>query len=125
MVTRTPGADTAVIQSVADEYDETMERYMRYQDHLFAQGKLEGYERKMYLRRRRQSLLWKLLLDDTIESLPALPRRRRRASSRRRSRRRPASTPDVRRRGDGARARARRAGAREPTPDGVRFAWSE
>ena len=37
VVTRTPGADTAVIQSVADEYEETMERYMRYQDYLFAQ----------------------------------------------------------------------------------------
>ena len=73
VVTRTPGADTAVIQSVADEYDETMERYMRYQDYLFAQDKLEGYERKMYLRRRRQSLLWQLLLNDTIEGLPAFP----------------------------------------------------
>jgi radical SAM superfamily enzyme YgiQ (UPF0313 family) len=74
VVTRTPGADVAVIQSVADEYEETMERYMRYQDHLFAQGKLEGYERKMYLRRKRQALLWQLLLNDTIESLPAYPR---------------------------------------------------
>jgi radical SAM superfamily enzyme YgiQ (UPF0313 family) len=73
VVTRTPGADTAVIQSVADEYDETMERYMRYQDYLFTQNKLEGYERKMYLRRRRQSLLWQLLLNDTIEGLPAFP----------------------------------------------------
>ena len=70
VVTRTPGADVGVIQSVADEYEETMERYMRYQDYLFAQGKLEGYEKKMYLRRRRQSLLWQLLLTDTIESLP-------------------------------------------------------
>ena len=46
VVTRTPGADVAVIQSVADEYEETMERYMRYQDYLFAQGKLEGYEQQ-------------------------------------------------------------------------------
>jgi len=60
-----------VIQSVADEYEETMERYMRYQDYLFTQDKLEGYEKKMYLRRRRQSLLWQLLLNDTIEGLPA------------------------------------------------------
>jgi radical SAM superfamily enzyme YgiQ (UPF0313 family) len=74
VVTRTPGADVQVIQSVADEYDATMERYMRYQDHLYAQGKLEGYEKKMYLRRQRQSLLWQLLLNDTIESLPAFGR---------------------------------------------------
>ena len=47
---------------------------MRYQDHLYAQGKLEGYEKKMYLRRQRQALLWQLLLNDTIESLPAYGR---------------------------------------------------
>jgi radical SAM superfamily enzyme YgiQ (UPF0313 family) len=74
VVTRTPGADVAAIQSVADEYEQTMERYMRYQDVLYAQGRLEGYEKKMYLRRRRQSLLWQLLLNDTIESLPAFQR---------------------------------------------------
>jgi radical SAM superfamily enzyme YgiQ (UPF0313 family) len=69
VVTRTGGADTRAIQSVADEYDATMERYLKYQDYLFAQGKLEGFEKKMYLRRRRQSLLWKLLLDDVVEGL--------------------------------------------------------
>ena len=67
VVTRTPGADVAAIQAVADEYDETMTRYVKYQDYLYAQGKLEGFEQKMYLRRRRQSLLWKLLLDDVVE----------------------------------------------------------
>ena len=111
-MTRTPGADTAVIQSVADEYDETMERYMRYQDYLFAQDKLEGYERKMYLRRRRQSLLWQLLLNDTIEGAAGLPRRcpaRARAGRRGRDRRRARRG----RRGDVARARARSAGRRE------------
>jgi hypothetical protein len=61
-----------VIQAVADAYDDTMERYLRYQDHLFATDRLQGYERKMYLRRKRQSLLWKLLLDDVVEGLPAL-----------------------------------------------------
>ena len=71
VVTRTPGAGTAAIQAVADEYDDTMERYLRYQDHLFATDQLQGYERKMYLRRKRQSLLWKLLLDDVVEGLPA------------------------------------------------------
>ena len=69
VVTRTAGADTAAIQAVADEYDETMERYLKYQDWLFEQGRLEGFERKMYLRRRRQSLLWKMLLDEVVEGL--------------------------------------------------------
>jgi anaerobic magnesium-protoporphyrin IX monomethyl ester cyclase len=73
VVSRTPGADPGAIQAVADAYDETIERYVRYQDHLFAAGQLSGYERKTYLRRRRQSLLWKLLLDETIEALPPQP----------------------------------------------------
>ena len=70
VVSRTPGAEPASVQALADAYDETMERYVRYQGHLFTTGQLTGYERKEYLRRRRQSLLWKLLLDETIESLP-------------------------------------------------------
>lgn len=73
VVSRTPGADPAAIQAVADRYEETIERYLRYQDHLHAAGQLSGYELKMYHRRRRQTLLWKLLLEETIESLPALP----------------------------------------------------
>ena len=73
VVTRTPGADTDVLQVVIDEYDETMERYLRYQDLLYENDKLEGYEKKMYLRRHRQSLLWKLLLDDVVEGFGALP----------------------------------------------------
>jgi radical SAM superfamily enzyme YgiQ (UPF0313 family) len=72
VVTRTPGADPGAIQAVADQYDETMERYLRYQDHLYASGQLAGYELKTYERRRRQSLLWKLLLEETVESLPPL-----------------------------------------------------
>ena len=64
MVSRTPGADPGAIQAVADEYEETIERYVRYQDHLYATGQLGGYELKIYHRRRRQSLLWKLLLDE-------------------------------------------------------------
>jgi radical SAM superfamily enzyme YgiQ (UPF0313 family) len=67
VVTRTPGADSAAIQAVADEYDATMERYLEYQDWLYANDELPGYEKKMYLRRRRQELLWKLLLDDVVE----------------------------------------------------------
>lgn len=70
VVTRTKGASAEAIQRVADEYDETMQRYLAYQDHLFAQDQLPAFERKMYLRRLRQQLLWKLLLDDVIEGLP-------------------------------------------------------
>ena len=70
-MTRTKGASPTVIQKVADEYEDTMERYLKYQDHLFAKDQLPAYERKMYLRRLRQQLLWKLLLDDVIEGLPA------------------------------------------------------
>ncbi len=67
VVTQTPGANAAAIQAVADEYDSLFSRYLDYQHVLFAQGKLCGYEKKGYLRRRRQSLLWKLLLDDVVE----------------------------------------------------------
>jgi radical SAM superfamily enzyme YgiQ (UPF0313 family) len=70
VVSRTAGASPDAIRAVADEYDATIERYRAYQDHLFAAGKLDGYEQKTYLRRRRQELLWKLLLDDVVESLP-------------------------------------------------------
>ena len=73
VVSRTPGASPEAIQAVSDAYEETIERYLEYQDLLFASGRLEGYERKTYLRRKRQTLLWKLLLDEVIESLPVLP----------------------------------------------------
>lgn len=68
VVTRTGGADVEALQRVSDEYEETIERYRRYQDTLFAEGKLSGYELRLYLRRRRQSLLWRLLLDDAVET---------------------------------------------------------
>jgi radical SAM superfamily enzyme YgiQ (UPF0313 family) len=70
VVTRTAGASPEAIAAVADAYDATIERYRAYQDHLFAAGKLEGYEHKSYLRRRRQEMLWKLLLEDVVEALP-------------------------------------------------------
>jgi radical SAM superfamily enzyme YgiQ (UPF0313 family) len=73
VVSRTAGADPAAIQAVADEYEDTIARYVEYQDYLYAKGRLSGYEEKLYLRRRRQSLLWKLLLDEVIEQMPALP----------------------------------------------------
>lgn len=72
VVSRTPGASPEAIQAVSDAYEDTIERYVEYQDHLFATGQLHGYERKTYLRRKRQTLLWKLLLDETIESLPVV-----------------------------------------------------
>jgi len=123
VVTRTPGAGVDVIQSVADEYEQTMERYMRYQDYLFAQGKLDGYEKKMYLRRRRQSLLWQLLLNDTIESLPAFQREPEReladAVAEATGVERAYASDEM------ARVLALGALVREPTPAGVRFAWAE
>jgi radical SAM superfamily enzyme YgiQ (UPF0313 family) len=69
VVTQTGGANAAAIQAVADEYEEIFSRYLLYQDHLFATGQLEGYELKTYLRRKRQTLLWRLLLDEVVESL--------------------------------------------------------
>ena len=66
------GMEIDEIQAMSDEYDQTMQRYLLYQDYLFSAGRLEGRERETYLRQRRQSLLWRLLLDETIESmLPA------------------------------------------------------
>jgi radical SAM superfamily enzyme YgiQ (UPF0313 family) len=70
VVTRTPGADPDSIRAVSDAYEATIEKYVAYQDHLYAAGKLEGYELKTYRRRRRQELLWRLLLDEVVESLP-------------------------------------------------------
>jgi radical SAM superfamily enzyme YgiQ (UPF0313 family) len=124
VVTRTPGASTEVIQSVADEYDATMERYMRYQDHLYAQGKLEGYEKKMYLRRLRQSLLWQLLLNDTIESLPAFtgaePERELADAVAAATGVEPAYAA-----AEMGRVLELGALVREPSRDGMRFAWAE
>src|SRR5262245_40314134 len=123
VVTRTPGATPGVLQAVADEYDSTMEKYLKYQDWLFAQDKLEGYERKMYLRRRRQSLLWHLLLNDTIESLPAFrsdaPGELAQAVAEATG-----SAPEVAAE-EMARVLALGALVPQTTPDGVRYAWSE
>lgn len=79
VVSRTAGASPEAIQAVSDAYEDTIKRYLVYQDHLFAAGQLAGYERKTYLRRRRQSLLWKLLLDEVVESLPGFPEAEARA----------------------------------------------
>ena len=72
VVSRTPGASPEAIQAVSDAYENTIERYVEYQDHLVTTGQLSGYELKTYRRRKRQSLLWKLLLDEVVESLPAM-----------------------------------------------------
>ncbi len=74
VVSHTEGASAALIREVVDRYDETIERYLKYQNWLYEDGKLEGYEKTIYLRRRRQSLLWKLLREDVIEGLPAFQR---------------------------------------------------
>jgi len=123
VVTRTPGASTEALQAVADEYDATMERYMKYQDWLFEQGRLDGFERKMYLRRRRQSLLWKLLLDEVVEGL--LPFRGdaveglKGAIASATGYRRDVVEEEV------GRVLALGALVGDPTPEGVRFRWAE
>jgi radical SAM superfamily enzyme YgiQ (UPF0313 family) len=68
VVSCTAGADIGALQSVSDAYEDTIRGYHRYQDHLYEQGALAGYELQGYLRRRRQTLLWKLLLDDAVET---------------------------------------------------------
>ena len=74
VVTCTEGAAASVIQEFVDSYEQRIKLYLSYQDLLYADNRLEGYEKKGYLRRRRQSLLWKLLLEDVIEALPAFQR---------------------------------------------------
>jgi radical SAM superfamily enzyme YgiQ (UPF0313 family) len=74
VVACTEGAQPEEIQEVADAYERTMRRYLDYQDWLHASDQLRGYERAIYLRRRRQSLLWKLLREDVIEGLPPFRR---------------------------------------------------
>jgi len=71
VVSCTEGATPRVIQAVADAQEQTVQRYLSYQDWLYDNDRLEGYEKRSYQRRRRQSLLWKLLLGEVIEGLPA------------------------------------------------------
>jgi hypothetical protein len=124
VVSRTEGADVAALQAVADAYEDISARYRTYQDLLHAQGRLEGHELSFYLRRRRQSLLWKLLLDDAIETFA------------------PFRSPDPQSELERAvadhtgfdssvvaeemrRVVALGALTPKPGPDGVRFAWTE
>ena len=123
VVTRTSGADVGAIQSVADAYEETIERYVRYQDHLFANDQLQGYEKKMYVRRRRQSLLWKMLLDDVVEALPAYRGdavQGLKQAVMEATKSAPAVVDE-----EIDRVLALRALAPRETPEGVRFAWTE
>jgi radical SAM superfamily enzyme YgiQ (UPF0313 family) len=123
VVSRTPGADPAAIQAVADEYEETIERYRALQDHLYAAGRLSGYEEKLYVRRRRQSLLWKLLLDEVIEGLPALPGDG--VAALERSVADAAGVAPELARDEVQRVLALGALLPEPGPDGVRWRWAE
>jgi radical SAM superfamily enzyme YgiQ (UPF0313 family) len=124
VVSRTGGADVQVLQSVSDAYEETIQRYLRYQDALYAQGKLSGYELAGYLRRRRQTLLWKLLLDDAVESFApfrsADPVAELEAAVALHTGAEPALVAEEVR-------RVLDLGALAPQPgsDGVRFAWTE
>src|SRR5215831_8957496 len=123
VVTRTTGTTAGVLKAVADEYETTMERYLRYQDGLYKNGNLSGYELKMYLRRHRQALLWKLLLNDTIEGLPAFrndPVAELRAAVVEATGVRPEFAS-----AELDRVLALGALRGTPTPDGTRFAWTE
>jgi radical SAM superfamily enzyme YgiQ (UPF0313 family) len=124
VVTRTGGADVQVLQSVSDEYEETIQRYLEYQHALYAQGKLSGYELAGYLRRRRQTLLWRLLLDDAVESFApfrsADPTAELLAAVVEHTGSAPALVAEEMQRVLDLGALAPQAGA-----DGVRFAWTE
>ena len=123
VVTRTPGADVQAIQRVADEYEATMDRYLAYQDWLYAEDRLPPYEKKLYLRRKRQSLLWKLLLEDAVESFPAFG-----ADPVAELKRAVAEAAGVKPAfSDGEVDRVLALGALVPerTPEGTRFRWAE
>jgi radical SAM superfamily enzyme YgiQ (UPF0313 family) len=123
VVACTEGASPGAIQEIADTYERTMARYLEYQDWLYANDKLEGYEKMTYLRRRRQSLLWKLLGDEVMEGLPAfrcdplgeLASAVVQATG---------ASPELVR-SELERVLALGALVRCETPDGARFAWSE
>ncbi len=123
VVSHTTGCGPEAIQAVHEEYDNLFARYLEYQHFLYAQGKLEGFEKQMYLRRLRQSLLWKLLLDDVIEGLPAFganPVAELEAAVAQAT-----ATPAERVSEEIARVLALGALTAERTPAGTRFAWAE
>jgi len=124
VVSRTTGADVSALRSVSDAYEDTIRGYYRYQDHLHEQGALSGYELQGYLRRRRQTLLWKLLLDDAVESFAPFrsedPVAELRVAVAEHSGDDPALVSE-----EVDRVLALGALAARPGPDGVRFAWTE
>jgi anaerobic magnesium-protoporphyrin IX monomethyl ester cyclase len=122
-VAATQGATAEVIQEVADTYEQTTQRYLEYQHWLYANDKLEGYEKKVYLKRKRQSLLWKLLLDEVIEGLPAFrsdPLGELRSAVVEATGAAPEFVGE-----ELERVFALGALVRRETPEGARFAWSE
>ena len=123
VVACTEGAPPAAIQEVSDTHERTMKRYLDYQDWLHANGRLDGYEKTIYLRRQRQSLLWKLLRDDVIEGLPALgPDALGELES---AVVEATGVPPELARSELARVLELGALVRRETPHGARFAWSE
>jgi radical SAM superfamily enzyme YgiQ (UPF0313 family) len=123
VVACTEGAPPEVIQEVVDSYEQTMQRYLSYQDWLHTNDRLEGYEKAVYLRRRRQSLLWKLLRDDVVEGLPAFrydPLGELESAIVEAT----GAAPELVR-SEVARVLELGALVQRETPDGARFAWSE
>ena len=123
VVSRTEGAPPAAIQEVSDNHERTLQRYLSYQDWLHANGQLEGYEKRSYLQRRRQSLLWNLLREEVVEGLPAF---RRDAFGELAS----AVVEATGAAPEQVRSELKRvlelgALVQRETPDGVQFAWSE
>jgi radical SAM superfamily enzyme YgiQ (UPF0313 family) len=125
VVSRTAGAAPEAIQAVSDAYEDTIERYVRYQDHLFASGQLQGYERKTYLRRKRQTLLWRLLLDEVVESLPPFPAAGEATAGLGRAVLEATGADAAFASAEIDRVLALGALVRRETPHGVRFAWAD
>lgn len=124
VVTRTGGADVAALQAVADEYEQAIEGYRYHQDRLHAQGRLEGYELALYLRRRRQTLLWKLLLDDAVDGFAPFRSEDPAAELERAVVEHTGADPALVEEEVG-RVLALGALAPQAGPDGVRYAWTE
>jgi len=123
VVSRTSGADPDSIRAVSEAYETTIERYVAYQDALFANGQLSGYELKTYQRRRRQELLWKLLLDEVVEALPAFgaePVAGLKAALAAATGAKPTLVDE-----EVDRLLSLRALVPRPAPEGTRFAWTE
>jgi radical SAM superfamily enzyme YgiQ (UPF0313 family) len=124
VVSRTQGADVGALQAVADAYEDIIARYRAYQDQLYAQGRLMGYELRAYVRLRRQALLWKLLLDDAVETFAPFRSKDPQSELARAVAEHAGVDPRF---ADEEMRRVVALGALSPRPgpDGVRFAWTE